>query len=98
MEFEYDGGGVGKGGNVTLFIDANPVGQGRVDRTIPMAYSADEACDVGRDTGSPSSPDYGPRDNAFTGNIAWVQLDIGDDDQDHLISPEERLRVAMAHQ
>jgi hypothetical protein len=98
MEFEYDGGGVGKGGNVTLFIDGNPVGQGRVDRTIPMAYSADEACDVGRDTGSPSSPDYGPRDNAFTGNIAWVQLDLGDDDQDHLISPEERLRVAMAHQ
>jgi arylsulfatase A-like enzyme len=98
MEFEYDGGGVGKGGNVTLFIDANPVGQGRVDRTIPMAFSADEACDVGRDTGSPAAPDYGPHDNAFTGKIAWVQIDIGDDDQDHLVSPEERLRVAMAHQ
>jgi arylsulfatase len=63
-----------------------------------MAYSADEACDVGADTGSPSSPDYGPTGNKFTGEIDWVQIDIGDDSQDHLIKPEDRLTVAMARQ
>ena len=98
MEFKYDGGGVAKGGDVTLFCDGNAVGKGRIDKTIPMGYSADEACDVGRDTGSPSSPDYGPTENAFNGEIAWVQLRVGDDDHNHLISPEARLTLAMAKQ
>ena len=53
MEFKYDGGGIAKGGDVTLSCDGNAVGKGRIDKTIPMGYSADEACDVGRDTGSP---------------------------------------------
>ena len=87
MEFAYDGGGLAKGGGVTLYYDGEAVGSGRVERTIPMGFSADEACDVGRDTGSPASPDYGPAGNAFTGEIAWVQIDIGDDGHDHLIRP-----------
>jgi arylsulfatase len=98
MEFKYDGGGVAKGGNVTLYVDAKPVGRGRVERTIPMGFSADEACDVGCDTGSPTSPDYGPRGNAWNGKLAWVQLDLGDDDHDHLVSAEDRFRVAMGRQ
>ena len=63
-----------------------------------MAFSADEACDVGADTGSPASPDYGPTGNKFTGEIAWVQIDIGDDSHDHLISPEDRLHIALTKQ
>lgn len=56
--------GLAKGGDVTLYYyDGKVVGNGRVDQTIPMAYSADEACDVGSDTGSPASPDYGPTGN-----------------------------------
>ena len=98
MEFAYDGGGLAKGGTVTLYYDGKPVGTGRVEITIPMAFSADEACDVGRDTGSPASPDYGPTDNEFTGTIDWLQIDIGDDGQDHLITPEDRLKVAMGKQ
>ncbi|MGH7725149.1 MAG: arylsulfatase [Candidatus Eiseniibacteriota bacterium] len=98
VEFKYDGGGVAKGGDVTLYVDGKPVGKGRVERTIPMGYSADEACDVGADSGSPASPDYGPRGNAWNGDIEWVQIDLGGDDNDHLISPEERLKVAMARQ
>jgi arylsulfatase A-like enzyme len=98
MEFTYDGGGLGLGGEVTLYYDGKAVGNGRVDRTQPMAFSADEACDVGGDTGSPASPDYGPTDNKFTGEIDWVQIDIGDDGHDHLITPEERLNIAMAKQ
>ena len=63
-----------------------------------MVFSADEACDVGADTGSPASPDYGPTGNKFTGEIDWVQIDLGDDSHDHLIKPEDRINMAMARQ
>ncbi|MBA4011807.1 MAG: arylsulfatase [Phenylobacterium sp.] len=98
MEFKYDGGGLAKGGDVTLFYDGKPAGKGRVEKTQPMGYSADEACDVGADTGSPASPEYGVTGNSFTGQIEWVQLDQNGDDHDHLVTPEERLKVAMARQ
>ena len=98
MEFAYDGGGLAKGGDVTLYYDGKSVGRGRVEQTQPMIYSADEACDVGADTGSPASPDYGPTGNKFSGQIDWVQIDIGDDSQDHLIKAEDRLTIAMARQ
>ena len=64
----------------------------------PMFFSADEACDVGADTGSPASPDYGPTGNRFTGQIEWVQIDLGGDSHDHLIEPEDRIAIAMARQ
>jgi arylsulfatase len=98
MEFAYDGGGLAKGGTVTLYQDGAAVGSGRVEITIPMGFSADEACDVGRDTGSPASPDYGPTGNEFTGTIDWVQIDIGEDNHDHLITPADRLKLAMGKQ
>ncbi len=100
MEFTYDGGGLGKGGTVTLFLDGTQVGQGRVEATQPMVFSADETTDVGADSATPVSDDYGPTDSAFTGRIHWVQIDLGDDadDNDHLITPEERYRVAMTRQ
>jgi arylsulfatase len=98
MEFAYDGGGLAKGGEVTLFVDGDKVGEGRLNATVPMVYSADETCDVGSDTGSSVSDDYTPEASRFTGKVNWVQLDIGDDDHDHLISAEERWQVAMARQ
>ena len=98
MEFKYDGGGLGKGGDVTLLYDGQAVGNGRVEKTQPMIFSADEACDVGFDSGSPVSPDYGPTGNKFNGEIDWVKLDIGEDSQDHLIKPEDLITIAMARQ
>ena len=98
MEFTYDGGGLGKGGDVTLYYDDKAVGTGRVKQTEPMAFSADEACDVGSDTGSPASTDYGPTGNKFTGQIEWVKLDIGQDGHDHLITAEDKLNIAMTRQ
>ena len=100
MEFAYDGGGLAKGGNVTLYLDGNKVGEGRVNATIPMVFSADETTDLGSDSGTPVTDDFGPRDSAFNGKVKWVQIDLGADaeDADHLITPEERLRVAMARQ
>ena len=100
MEFAYDGGGLAKGGTVTLYIDGDKAGEGRVDATVPMVFSADETTDVGRDTGTGVSPDYATGGNSFNGRVHWVQIDIDDkaEDLDHLITPEERLRVAMARQ
>ena len=98
MEFKYDGGGTAKGGGVTLYVDGKSVGQGRIERTVPMAFSADETCDVGKETGSPVSPDYGPTGNEFSGEVNWVQIDLEKDDHDHMISPDERFKVAMARQ
>ena len=52
------------------------------------------------DTASPVSTDYTGGTSDFSGRVMWVQIDLGEDaeDADHLISPEERLRVAMARQ
>jgi hypothetical protein len=100
MEFTYDGGGLAKGGTATLFVDGSKVGEGRVGGTQPMIFSADETTDVGTDGGTPVSDDYGPKDSRFTGLVRWVQLDIDEaaEDLDHLITPEERLRIAMSRQ
>jgi arylsulfatase len=100
MEFAYDGGGLAKGGTVTLYIDGTRVGEGRVEATVPMAFSADETADLGSDTASPVSDDYTPEGSVFTGTVKWVQIDIDEaaEDFDHLITPEERLRIAMARQ
>jgi len=100
MEFAYDGGGLAKGGTVTLYVDGNQVGDGRVEGTVPMVFSADETADVGSDTASPVSDDYTGETSRFSGTVNWVEIDIGDaaEDLDHLITPEERLRVAMARQ
>jgi len=98
MEFAYDGDGLGKGGDVTLFYDERSVGTGRVPMTQAMFFSVDETTDIGNDSGTPVTPDYSVHASKFTGKIHWVQLDVGVDDNDHFISPEERLRIAMARQ
>jgi hypothetical protein len=100
MEFAYDGGGLAKGGAVTLFVDGTEVGKGRVEGTEPMVFSGDETADVGRDTGSAVSDDYRSDASIFNGTVNWVQIDIDEaaEDLDHLITPEERFRIAMARQ
>jgi arylsulfatase len=100
MEFDYDGGGLAKGGTVTLYLDGAQVGEGRVDATVPMVFSADETADIGRDTASPVSTDYHGESSIFSGTVNWVRIDLGADaeDSDDLITPEDRLRVAMARQ
>jgi arylsulfatase len=100
MEFAYDGGGLAKGGTVTLYLDGDQIGEGRVEATIPMIFSGDETCDVGSDTASPVAPDYTAETSHFTGTVDWVQIDVDQaaEEVDHMVSPEERLRIAMARQ
>ena len=100
MEFAYAGGGLGKGGTTTLYVDGKKVGEGKVAATAAMIFSADDGCDVGLDTGAPVSPDYGSRGNEFSGRVKGVQLAIAEDavNLDHLVSPEDAVRIAMARQ
>jgi len=100
MEFTYAGGGMGKGGTATLYVDGKKVGEGKVAATAAVVFSADDGCDVGIDTGSPVSPEYGARGNEFTGTIKGVQLAIAEDAEavDHLVDPEHAMQVAMARQ
>jgi arylsulfatase A-like enzyme len=75
-EFNYDGGGIGKGGNGQLFVNGEKVGEGRIERTQPFIFSADETEDVGMDLGTPVTEDYKEGDNKFTGTIGKVVLTV----------------------
>jgi arylsulfatase len=95
MNFDYDGGGVAKGGKVRLFIDDREVGEGRIERTQPLPFASDEPLEIGRDGGSPVTPDYGK--SQFTGEVAWVEIEIprGAPDSDHELTSEDRLKAAL---
>ena len=99
MEFDYDGPGMGKGGTVTLYLDGEKVGEGAVGATAAMIFSADDTCDVGKEGGALVAEDY-PVPNDFTGEVNWVEIDVGAaaEDADHVLDPDELLRVAMARQ
>jgi arylsulfatase A-like enzyme len=98
MELAYDGGGAGKGGEVSLYLDGEKVAEGRVERTHAIIFSADSMVTVGDKAGAPICGDLEGRDNRFSGRIHWVQIDLGLDDHDHLVAPEERVHLALAVQ
>lgn len=100
VEFAYDGGGIAKGGNVSLFVDGTKTSEGRIEQTQPFPFG-EESFDVERETGSPVTRDYSSNgSNEFSGQVNWVEIDTGiaADDHNHLITPEQRLQVAMAKQ
>ena len=76
MNFDYDGGGVGKGGTATLLVNGTQVASGRIERTQGMIFSADEGAGVGLDDATPVTTDYKERDNGFTGKIVKVTVDV----------------------
>jgi arylsulfatase A-like enzyme len=75
VEFKYDGGGAGKGGTVTMFLNDKKVGEGRVEKTIQGRFSADETFDTGLDTGSSVSDLY-QSPFKFTGTLNKLEIDI----------------------
>lgn len=76
MNFDYDGGGLGKGGTATLLVNGKQVASGRIERTQAMIFSADETAGVGKDDATPVTADYQERDNAFTGKIHKVVVEV----------------------
>jgi arylsulfatase len=76
MNFDYDGGGLGKGGTANILVNGEKVASGRIERTQPAIFSADETAGVGVDDATPVTNDYKERDNAFTGKILKVTVDV----------------------
>ena len=76
FEFAYDGGTLGAGGTGTLLVNGTKVAETRIARTQAMVFSADEGVDVGVDLGTPVTENYKERDNAFTGKIAKVTVEL----------------------
>ena len=75
LVFDYDGGGLGKGGAARLMVNERVVAQGRIEKTVPFLFSmSGETLDVGEDTGAPVGP-YKPG-FAFTGRIHKVEIEI----------------------
>jgi len=76
FDFAYDGGGMGKGGTGTLFVNGQKVAEGRIERTQPMIFSADETADVGIDLGTPVVEAIGAEARSrFTGHIPKVTIE-----------------------
>lgn len=79
FDFAYDGGGLGKGGTGTLFVNGKQVAQGRIEQTQPMIFSADETADVGIDLGTPVVEAIGSEKRSkFTGRIPKVTVEVRD--------------------
>jgi len=76
FEFAYDGGGLAKGGLGTIYVNGTKVAEGRIEKTQPMIFSADETADVGVDDAMPVTEDYKIFDNEFTGKIHRVTIDV----------------------
>jgi arylsulfatase len=78
LDFAYDGGGVGKGGKATLFVNGKSVAEGRVEKTQPNVFSADETADVGVDNQTPVAEGIGiGPETRFTGTIRKITLEVG---------------------
>ncbi|HYX77021.1 MAG TPA: sulfatase/phosphatase domain-containing protein, partial [Gaiellaceae bacterium] len=97
-EFAYAGEGYAKGGDVTLYYDGQQVGEGKVAVTQPMIFSATEGLEIGRELGTTVLPGSSPEKTVFTGEIKWVELSVGEDDQSHLIDAEDHLQLLMSQQ
>ncbi|MQA61866.1 MAG: sulfatase-like hydrolase/transferase [Actinophytocola sp.] len=97
FDFGYDGGGVGQAGTAVLHVDGKQVAEGKIDATIPYYFAFDETFDVGLDRASPVTDDYPIADNAFTGTLHWVRVDLADDQCSDVASEDARDRFRAAH-
>lgn len=93
VDFEYDGGGIGQGGTVTISVGEEPVAQGRIDRTYAFRVSLDETLDIGEDTGTPVSEDY-KVPFRFSGTLNRVLVRLSDSPL--TAEDEEQIRRARA--
>jgi len=77
LDFAYDGGGAGKGGVATLLVNGDEVAEGRIEKTEPAVFSADETADVGKDEGTQVASVFKSiEDSEFTGRVKTVAVSI----------------------
>jgi arylsulfatase len=97
FDFAYDGGGLAKGGQGTLYVDGEKVAEGRILYTQPMIFSADETADVGIDLATPVVESIGAeRKSKFTGTIYKVTVEIKDMKKAEK-AEEQTARIVFAH-
>ncbi|HOW55810.1 MAG TPA: arylsulfatase [Syntrophorhabdaceae bacterium] len=95
-EFAYDGGGLGKGGVGTIFVNGRKVAEGRIEQTQPLAFSGDEGADVGEDGETPVVANYGIQaPYKFTGKISKVTIDLKETGKAQK-AQEDKLRAEAA--
>ncbi len=98
FHFDYDGG-VGAGGSGRIYYDDELVGEGRIEKTVPNVFSADETLDIGCDLALPVTDDYPVgAANSFQGELAWVRIDLEDQDVIHEVPDELKVMKIMAQQ
>jgi arylsulfatase len=77
FEFAYDGGGMGKGGTATLYLNGDKVGEAKFPHTQGFVFSADETADVGIDDATPVVESIGSgQKSRFTGTIDKVTVTL----------------------
>jgi arylsulfatase len=97
-EFAYDGGGLAKGGTVTLYYDGEQTGQGTLAATAPIGFSPNETAGIGHELGTTVLPGTAPADTVFNGKINWVHLTTGQPDNSDMVDPEDVINMLMAEQ
>ncbi len=96
VEVDSDGGPPGSGAGVALFDGEECLGTTRVPETTAYYFSFDETLNVGVDRGTPVTEDYRAGDNAWTGDLAWVRVDLRGEATE--LTPAEQQLRATAHQ
>jgi arylsulfatase A-like enzyme len=97
--FDFDGDQPGVGGTGRLYYNDQLVGEGKITKTVPFVFSADETLDVGGDLAMPVTDDYPEGEkNKFKGTVNWVRIDLEDDDVSHLEPEEQKYRRIIARQ
>jgi len=79
LDFAYEGGkNPGKGGIATIYVNGDKVAEGRIEKTIPFVFSADETADVGKDDATQvvTSVFKNAKDSEFTGYVKKVEIRI----------------------
>jgi arylsulfatase len=77
MLFETDAPTPGSGGDVSLWAGGKQIGEGRLDKTIPISPTSYAGMDIGRDNGLVVDLDYEDRaPYAFTGTLKQVVFDL----------------------
>ena len=99
MEFAADAPKPATGGEVTLYVDDEPVGGGRIEHTVPARFSGYAGLDIGRDNGLPVDRNYADKSPfAFTGKVKKVVFDINPHLTEHEQELHEHLQQALAGQ
>jgi hypothetical protein len=97
FEFDYDGGGLAKGGMGTLYVNNKKVAEGRIPHTQPMVFSADETADVGIDLATPVVESIGSEAKSrFTGKIPKVTIEVQEMKKADK-AEEDKARAETAH-